>query len=200
MIYYKAMDNKTNDTSTEKKRGRPRSEKSRCAVLDATLRLVEESGGGKGVTMEAIARSAGVGKQTLYKWWRGTGDIFLEILREHAENEIVVADTPPDQSLEHFLVSTFNALKPTVRLILKALMAEAITDEGFRQKFITELILIRRDALSQVLNRSDSLLIQDKDVMLDFIYGLMWYRLLLDVGPLDADTGRKIARLLQEIK
>lgn len=188
------MDNKDHIN----KRGRPRSEKSHRAVLDATLRLVEEYGSASSVTMESIARTAGVGKQTLYKWWSGTGDIYLEILREIADQEIVISDLTPGKELETFLSNTFIALKPVTRLILKALMVEAIIDKKFREKFVQELIVSRRQALSQVIKLSKGSNFDNQNLIIDLIFGLMWYRLLLDVGELDAEEARRIAQFIED--
>jgi AcrR family transcriptional regulator len=198
LIYHKAMKNITNNIGMPKKKGRPRSEKSRQAVLEATLALVGECGCGRGVTIEAIAKRAGVGKQTIYKWWKGTGGIFLEILREHAARE--VDELSGEHDLETFLSYTFEALTPPVRLILKALMVEALSDEEIRATFVSEFIVQRRLALSEALGRSKGRIIDDKTILTDLVFGLMWYRLLLNVGPLDAREGRKIAKALMENK
>jgi AcrR family transcriptional regulator len=183
---------KTNDDSGEqpRKRGRPRSEASRRAVLDTALDLVQECGGG-GITIEAIARKAGVGKQTIYKWWGGTSGIFLEILRENASRGI--DDLSAEHDLGSFLASTFQSLHPPVRLILKALMAEAVLDSTLREKFVNEFIMQRRAALSRVLRRAPGLIIKDEALVIDLVFGFMWYRLLLDLGPLDTAEGKRLA-------
>lgn len=175
-------------------KGRPRSESSRHSILEATLSLIEENSGSKGVTMEAIAKRAGVGKQTVYKWWGGPGDIFLEILRENARTEI--DELSGDQDLRTFLTYTFQALKPSVQLILKSLMAEAIKDDKLREKFVDEFILSRRLFLQKILCQSKGVIINDQTILTDFIFGLLWYRLLLGIGPLDSNEGEKIAKLL----
>nr|WP_227983254.1 TetR/AcrR family transcriptional regulator C-terminal ligand-binding domain-containing protein [Nocardia spumae] len=33
----------------------------------------------------------------------------------------------------------------------------------------------------------------DPDLILDVVYGVLWYRLLLDHAPLDAESGRQVA-------
>ncbi len=50
------------------KRGRPRDQNSRIAILAAAATLVRDVGY-DGVTMEGIAAAARVGKQTIYRWW-----------------------------------------------------------------------------------------------------------------------------------
>lgn len=61
--------------------GRPRSEKSRRAILDATLKMLEEVGF-NGLTIEAIAARAGVGKTTIYRWWPSRIALAIEALEE----------------------------------------------------------------------------------------------------------------------
>ena len=50
------------------KAGRPRSESSRKSILEATRRLLTHQPVQK-VSIEGIARKAGVGKTTIYRWW-----------------------------------------------------------------------------------------------------------------------------------
>ncbi|MFF7727757.1 TetR/AcrR family transcriptional regulator [Streptomyces sp. NPDC008001] len=54
-----------------------RSERSRRAILDAALELVGETGFAK-LTIEAIAARAGVGKQTIYRWWPSKAAVLFE--------------------------------------------------------------------------------------------------------------------------
>lgn len=54
-----------------------RSDRSRRAILDAALALVGEVGYNK-LTIEAIAARAGVGKQTIYRWWPSKAAVLLD--------------------------------------------------------------------------------------------------------------------------
>src|SRR3954447_24587005 len=50
------------------RRGRPRSEKAREAILGAAAELLLARGLGA-VSMDAVAERAGVSKATIYRWW-----------------------------------------------------------------------------------------------------------------------------------
>src|ERR1700681_2081644 len=63
--------------------GRPRSEAaaSHAAILDAVYELLQEKSA-RDLTMEAVAKRAGVGKPTLYKWWPTKATLVLAMLCE----------------------------------------------------------------------------------------------------------------------
>lgn len=61
--------------------GPVRSEAARLAILEAAASLFSE-GGYEHLTMEGIARRAGVGKQTIYRWWPTKGDVIAEAILE----------------------------------------------------------------------------------------------------------------------
>lgn len=60
-----------------KPKGRPRSEKSREAILLAALTLLVRDGF-ENLTMEGVAREAGTGKSTIYRWWKGRADLAVD--------------------------------------------------------------------------------------------------------------------------
>ncbi|WP_326547504.1 TetR/AcrR family transcriptional regulator [Mycolicibacterium sp. ND9-15] len=84
---------------TETSTPRRRSEKSRSAIVTATKELLLERGF-DGLSIEAVAARAGVGKQTIYRWWPSrpalVADVLLEdadkILRPVAHTDDLVAD------------------------------------------------------------------------------------------------------------
>ncbi|TFV55206.1 TetR/AcrR family transcriptional regulator [Mycobacterium sp. PS03-16] len=67
------------DTGTPRRR----SEKSRIAILTATRELLLERGF-DGLSIEAVAARAGVGKQTIYRWWPSRPALVADVLLEDA--------------------------------------------------------------------------------------------------------------------
>jgi len=66
---------------------RRRSEKSRVAIVTATRELLLERGF-DGLSIEAVAARAGVGKQTIYRWWPSRPALVADVLLEDADTII----------------------------------------------------------------------------------------------------------------
>lgn len=69
--------------------GRPRSTHARTAVLHAVDDLLVEIGYGA-LTMKAIAERAGVGRQTVYRWWATKAEVLFEAAMTDAARELSV--------------------------------------------------------------------------------------------------------------
>ncbi|WP_420037617.1 TetR/AcrR family transcriptional regulator [Streptomyces sp. cg28] len=73
-------------------RGRPRSESARTAVLHAVDDLLVEVGYAA-LTMKGIAERAGVGRQTVYRWWSNKAEVLYEASVLDAQHELAVTAT-----------------------------------------------------------------------------------------------------------
>ncbi|MEG8275852.1 TetR/AcrR family transcriptional regulator [Streptomyces sp. AHA2] len=62
-------------------RGRPRSEAAERAIIEAVMGLLEEGVPLAELSIERIARTAGVGKATIYRRWSGKEELFVDIVR-----------------------------------------------------------------------------------------------------------------------
>ncbi|MEU0003661.1 TetR/AcrR family transcriptional regulator [Streptomyces sp. NPDC006314] len=71
-------------------RGRPRSEAVERAILDGVVKLLEEGVPLAELSIERVARTAGVGKATIYRRWSGKEELFVDVVR---------AAEPPDPEL-----------------------------------------------------------------------------------------------------
>src|SRR5919198_2148512 len=97
--------------------GRPRSEEARRAILAAALELAAEEGP-QGLRMDAIAKRAGVSKETLYRWWRSKAEVLLEALAERGEREIPIPHSGElAADLRRFMRATARALDPPTQRI-----------------------------------------------------------------------------------
>ncbi|WP_327119204.1 TetR/AcrR family transcriptional regulator [Streptomyces sp. NBC_01341] len=77
----------------EPRRGRPRSAAVERAILDAVVELLEAGETLDGLSIERIARTAGVGKATIYRRWSGKEEIFVDVLRDIEPAEPTVSGT-----------------------------------------------------------------------------------------------------------
>ncbi|MFI2639843.1 TetR/AcrR family transcriptional regulator [Streptomyces sp. NPDC018610] len=71
-------------------RGRPRSEAVERAIVEGVMKLLEEGVPLAELSIERIARTAGVGKATIYRRWSGKEELFADVVR---------AAEPPDPEL-----------------------------------------------------------------------------------------------------
>ena len=74
---------------------RRRSEKSRTAIVTATRELLLERGF-DGLTIEAVAARAGVGKQTIYRWWPSRPALVADVMLEDADKILASVDHTDD--------------------------------------------------------------------------------------------------------
>jgi AcrR family transcriptional regulator len=113
--------------------GRPRSEQARRAVLEAVDDLLVDVGYAA-MTMKGIAERAGVGRQTVYRWWATKAEILIEACVEDAEEELSVKPrADPERDLLAYLgaLSGFLALSPA-GIAYRALLGEAQHDPAVR--------------------------------------------------------------------
>ncbi|MCI3930320.1 TetR/AcrR family transcriptional regulator [Streptomyces sp. AN091965] len=132
-----------------------RSERSRRAIYDAALALVGEVGYGK-MTIEAIAARAGVGKQTIYRWWPSKSavllDAFLDLaeqanaqLSEEAGLAEPATDIPDTGDLEADLKFVLRATvdemtDPKFDAPARALAAEGVVNQELGAEFVEKLL------------------------------------------------------------
>ena len=173
---------------TTRSPGRPRSESARRAILGATTELIERDGYGR-VTMESIARRAGVSKQTVYRWWPTKAAILLEALNEGAAAISPLRDTGSfETDVRAFLRSTVAGAGRNARL-LAALMAEAQFDDDLAEAFRTGFLARRRQVLGELLERGrnsgELAAMADTDFLVELVFATLWYRILAQNRPLN---------------
>jgi len=72
--------------------GRPRSEKSRDAILGAAFDVLVDRGYA-GFTIEAVAAAASAGKTTIYRWWPNKADLAVDAFFQMTDTDLAFPET-----------------------------------------------------------------------------------------------------------
>jgi AcrR family transcriptional regulator len=186
-------------STTRAHTGRRRNEEVRQAILTAAFGLIAERR--RPVTIEAIAHRAGVGKQTIYRWWPSKGAILLEAMTEHARVTVPIPDTGTLQGdFEEFLATTFRrAHEPETAAVLRTLMSEAQHDEQLSE-MVNEFTARRRAELRTLLlrgrDRGELPADADVDLAVELAFGLLWYHVMLGWEPIGRAGAERLANAL----
>jgi AcrR family transcriptional regulator len=167
----------------------------------AALELAADVGYGR-LTIEGIAARAGVGKQTIYRWWPSKADILLEAGAAKADLHVPVTDHGSYRAdLRAFLEASYQmASHPGLADLLRGLMAEAQIDPEFGDRFRAAFLERRREALAVITDRArergDLPASPAAGTVADIVFGTIWYRTLATREPLDAALVDDLVSLL----
>jgi AcrR family transcriptional regulator len=180
--------------------GRRRNDAAREAILDATFDLMY-TGEADNITIDAIARAAGVGRQTIYRWWPSKGAVAAEAMTRRARAIVPARDTGSLRGdLTAFLTDSFAGLEDErLRNALRQLITTAQRDEHVAA-VVADFTAARRAALRELLERGqargDLSPGADLAMLVDMAYGVLWYRVLIRHAPLDAQAAESLAACL----
>ncbi|MGP9021100.1 TetR/AcrR family transcriptional regulator [Streptomyces sp. BR1] len=177
-----------------------RSERSRRAIYDAALSLVGETGYAK-TTIEGIAARAGVGKQTIYRWWPSKAAVLLEafvdLSHQAVQGEVSLPDTGDlEADLKLVLRATVDELNDTAtEAPYRALAAEGVVDAELGAQFVQQLLepqlRLYVDRLRAAQDAGEVRADVDPRTALELLVGPLSHRWLLRTLPLThayADT------------
>lgn len=185
--------------------GRPRSVESEQAILAAAWTLLQQSNVRR-ISIEAIAREAGVGKTTIYRWWPSKAAVIVDAFLAQVETVLPFPETETAaEALARQMGRLVQVFRGDVGRIVAEIVAEGQYDPGALESFRDRFLAPRRDAARQVIVQGiesgefDPKL--DPDLAMDILYGPIYYRLLAQHLPLDeifatALSQRAIACLL----
>ena len=185
--------------------GRARDPELDGAIADATKALLEERGFGD-LTIEAIARRAGVARATVYRRWPNLDALLAHVLRG------VVCEIPiPDrggvrEDLIDLLEAQLGFIRREAGKLYPSLGVQAKVDPSARET-LADLMRQRRDAVHEVLRRGiergeirDDL---DLDLAFFLVWGPVYYRHMFGFAcgvPIEADfVGRLVDDVLLSI-
>lgn len=180
-------------TSPPAKPGRPRSALAKAAILAAARDILMDQGLGR-LTIEAVAAAAGVGKPTIYRYWRNAQELAMAALMADAEPG---ASPPANPGIQAQLQAQMARLidrfaTPRGRMVALTLAASDPDSElarAFRDQVIAQTRAEGRAVLLAAAARQEVDLATGVEVVLDLIYGPVFYRLLAGHLPLSQTFG-----------
>jgi AcrR family transcriptional regulator len=183
-----------------------RSEAAREAVLQAADDLLVESGFA-GVTIEGIAARAGVGKQTIYRWWSSKTDILMDAFLEDAAEQLI----PPDlgdlgADLRSHLRNCAEFLsKSDSGAVFRALVGEAQHDKQIAKRVRSQYLDEQRTRdyvpFERAKERGELAPNTDLGTAIDQLIAPIHYRVLVTGEPVTAEyTDLLVQRLLKQLK
>lgn len=164
--------------------GRPRDEEASDRIREAALKLVRDKGYGH-VSISRIASEAGVARQTLYNRWPTKADLVLDAFFAQANalaaRPDLTSDAPRSVLLGGFLSDIFAHLQKD-GIALRCLIAAAQEDDAFRASLWTRFVEPRgkivEDLFRDAQKRGELDPARDVGVLVAFVHGAFWYRLL----------------------
>ena len=183
MRYFRVMTDRAPDPAR-------RSERARRAILEAALALCRERGY-DGTTIEAIAADAGVGKQTIYRWWPSKGAVIMDALNEAGVTSAAFGDTDDVRAdLRKQMTSVVRLMNDAqFAPIYRGVIAATQSDPDLAQVLRERLIAPRVAACAARLRRAqqDGQLRPElnPETLVEVLYGPLYYRLLLPGRRLD---------------
>ncbi|MQY09236.1 TetR/AcrR family transcriptional regulator [Actinomadura macrotermitis] len=172
-----------------------------AAITEAVFAELAEVGYGR-LTMEAVARRAGVSKPTLYRRWPAK-----EAMVAAVAGDVVtaVADVPDTGSLRgdvgHYLAATAGMLRhPLASRIIPDLLAEAGRASGLADALLVRARDVRREKAAELLRRGIARgeLPPDLPVQLalDLLVGPLFWRLIIARTPTGPDHLDRLTDML----
>ncbi len=169
--------------------GRPRSEGTRMQILAATARLLETRTV-QSLSIEAIAREAGVGKATIYRWWDAKALVVIDAFMEHhLVKTPMPRNLPPGKAIATHLVSLIHEYAGWSGRIVAQIIAEGQADPAvlrvFRERFHYGRRALVREMLEEWRVAERIRAPENVEMLAELLYAPVYMRLMTGVGALD---------------
>lgn len=162
--------------------GAKRNPEAEEAIIAAARALLAERGYA-GFSIEEVARRAGAGKPTIYRWWPSKADLFIEVYSTEKATSIAAPDTGAlwrDILLYTRALWAFWRDTPSGRTF-RALIAEAQASEAaltaLREKFLPDRLKDMRLMFDRAVARGE-IAAETVNLRIDLYVGFNWVRLL----------------------
>lgn len=173
------------------------------AILDAALNLLETQSLQQ-ITIESIAKEAGVGKATIYRWWPSK---VLVVIDAFVQNHIVrtpmpKADTCRESIVKHVHLMIEQYGSSGGRLVAQ-ILAEGQSDpdvlRSFRERFFYGRRAMVREVIEEGRRRGEFRTDMEPEFMMDMIYSPVYFRLIMGHLPLNRQFADELSKHAMEL-
>lgn len=169
--------------------GRPRSEATRQQILEAAIRLLQDKSI-QAISIEAIAREAGVSKATIYRWWESKASVVIDaFIEQHLVKTTFPRGMRPRDAIAHHFRSLVTQYSGWPGRLVAQIIAEGQSDPAilrvFRERFHYGRRAVVREMLEEWKSSGDISKGSNVEVLMDLIYGPAYMRLMIGHAPLD---------------
>lgn len=193
-----SIDNNDKNDDNQKS-GRPRSEESHQAVLEATRKLLVQTSVQK-LSIEAIAKKAGVGKTTIYRWWPNKQAVVMDaILSQSIYANMLTTPRNAVEAVTAQLEKLAKQLKGKNGRTVAEILGEAQADPESLAYFTKIFLQNRYDKLYSYIEggKKTGEFSEDlqTDSVIDIVLGPIFFR-LLSGQDMDQDFINEMNRLI----
>ncbi|MER6095309.1 TetR/AcrR family transcriptional regulator [Streptomyces sp. NPDC001728] len=194
----------TADPAPHARRGRPRSEGVERAVFDAVVGLLDDGAPLAELSIERIARTAGVGKATIYRRWAGKEELFVDLLRSVEPPDPVLPGTSVRDDLIALLESMRErGLAKRNSALLHNVFAQMQLYPKLWDAYHLTVIEPRRrlglDAVRRGMERGEIRAGLDVEFVNDLLTGPLLLRTVIRPGsPLEPDLAERVVDTVLE--
>lgn len=164
--------------------------------MDAVFALLQE-GPAKDLTMEAVAKRAGVGKPTLYKWWPSKAALIMAMFHERIAVPVAVpaSAATAEEALRATMRRLITGLNGLFGKVLADLIAEGQGDPALLLDLFEDHIKARQAGDIAEIERAQvtgefTAEVEPKH-LIDMLFGSLIYRRLLGL-PLTEQYGEAL--------
>lgn len=182
----------SNARNESRRPGRQRSEESEEAILTAVIHLLREKPL-RDISIEEIARKAGVGKATIYKWWPSKAYVALDAFSTRLKQMVPIPDTgSAERDIKEQLQLLFTFYTTPAGKLMGQFLGETQIDEEFASLFRERFLKPRRELVGVIFDRAiergEIRANLDRELVLDMIYGPGLYRMMVRRAPLGREA------------
>ena len=171
----------------------------RRRVLESAGELVREMGP-RAVTVDAIADVAGVGKQTIYRWWPSKSAVVMDALIELTDPAPADVSDTTYEAVRFQMCWVASMFVSRNGELIREVVAECQGDprlaEDFRSRFFSHRRARGADTLVAGVANGELRPDLDINIALDVLYAPLWFRLLVGHGVTDQSAADQVLDLV----